>query len=416
MNTKLSTKQWIFVKNLFLTTVLGGIIGILNYLFNIFIARYTTPDIFSVFSAALGIIYLVQVPSVAIQSVVTKGIAKNKGADLDHYKWHSFAIFSVLGILFSTLFFLSRGAIADIANIPTEIVLFLAITMFFGFTSPVGKGVLLGKERISTVNLILLLETILKFGMGVVAISMGGSIPLLILANSAPAILTTIIILPLVKFKKENNQKIPINFKEVVLITLSFLFLSAPFMLSLPLVNPDFRAEFSAISILGKLVYFASIMTASVLFARLTNEEEEGSQKRSLMISLILSVSTGLIISFIFFLLSNFIVDITVGSQYLMIAPYVGGFGLSMTAFAFVYMTGNFFISKEYYNYLFILILGTVLQILLFIFRNETLDVVMLNQSIVYGSTAVFTVIYLIYKLRKINNGRDTGQEESEQT
>lgn len=413
MSRTLSTKQKIFVKNLFLTTILGGIIGILNYLFNIFIARYTNQSVFSTFSAALGIIYLVQVPAVAIQSVVTKAVAKNKGADLDHYKWYSFIIFSILGIIFSTLFFLSRNIIANVANIPTETVLFLAITMLFAFVSPVGKGLLLGKERIGTVNLILLLETILRFGMGWIAIKMNGSIPLLILANSVPAILTTIVILPLVRFKKEKDEKVNINFKELILITLSFLFLSGPFMLSLPLVNPEFRAEFSAISILGKLVYFASVMTASVLFARLTNEEVEKSQKRSLMISLGLSVSIGLFISLLFFLFNDLIIDLTVGNQYSMVSGYIGGFGLCMTAFAFVYMAANYFISKEYFNYLYILVFATILQILSFLFRNESLDMVMLNQAVIYGFMSLSTAIYLIFKLRHSRNGKENNKEES---
>jgi O-antigen/teichoic acid export membrane protein len=406
MNTKLSTKQWVFVKNLFLTTILGGIIGILNYLFNIFVARYTDQNIFGTFSAALGIIYLVQIPAVAIQSVITKGVAKNKGARLDHYKWYSFGVFSLLGIVFSVLFFLARGTIADIANIPTDIVLFLAITLFFAFVSPVGKGLLLGKEKIGTVNLILLFETILKFVMGWIAIQMGGSVPLLILANGAPAILTTIFILPLVRFKTEKEQKVKINFKELVLITLSFLFLSGPFILSLPLVNPIFRAEFSAISILGKLVYFASIMTASVLFARVANEKVEKDQKKSLMLSLILSVSIGFFISLTFFLFKDLIITLTVGEQYLAVSNYIASYGLCMTAFAFVYMVANFFISRENYNFIYILLLATVLQILSFIFRNNTLHMVMLNQYVVYGFMAFSTAIYLIFKLRSIDNGR----------
>jgi O-antigen/teichoic acid export membrane protein len=406
MNTKLSTKQWVFVKNLFLTTILGGIIGILNYLFNIFVARYTDQNIFGTFSAALGIIYLVQIPAVAIQSVITKGVAKNKGARLDHYKWYSFGVFSLLGIVFSVLFFLARGTIADIANIPTDIVLFLAITLFFAFVSPVGKGLLLGKEKIGTVNLILLFETILKFVMGWIAIQMGGSVPLLILANGAPAILTTIFILPLVRFKTEKEKKVKINFRELVLITLSFLFLSGPFILSLPLVNPIFRAEFSAISILGKLVYFASIMTASVLFARVANEKVEKDQKKSLMLSLILSVSIGFFISLTFFLFKDLIITLTVGEQYLAVSNYIASYGLCMTAFAFVYMVANFFISRENYNFIYILLLATVLQILSFIFRNNTLHMVMLNQYVVYGFMAFSTAIYLIFKLRSIDNGR----------
>jgi O-antigen/teichoic acid export membrane protein len=416
MEKKLSNTQLIFIKNLFLTTILGGIIGILNYLFNIFVARYTTQEIFSTFSAALGLVYLVQIPATAIQSVVTKEVGRNRGRDLNRYKWYSLGIFSLLGILFSVLFFLARGTIAELANIPTETMLYLTITLFFAFTSPTGKGFLLGKEKIGTVNLILLLETILRFGMGALAISMGGSIPVLILANSLPAMLTTLFILPLVKFEKkegvDTEKKIKVDFKELILITLAFLFLSGPFMLSMPLVNPEFRAEFSAISVLGRLVYFAAVMTASVLFARITNESEESSQKKSLLISLLLSISIGLVISIIFFLFKDLIVDLTVGEQYSMVSQYIGGFGLSMTAFAFVYMSANYFISRGDYKYILIPFVGTILQIAFFIFRNENLDMVMLNQTVVYGFMAIATTIYLLFKLRNIKNGGEKIREE----
>ncbi len=416
MEKKLSNTQLIFIKNLFLTTILGGIIGILNYLFNIFVARYTSQEIFGTFSAALGLVYLVQIPATAIQSVVTKEVGRNRGKDLKRYKWYSLGIFSLLGILFSVLFFLARGTIAGLANIPTETILYLTITLFFAFTSPTGKGFLLGKEKIGTVNLILLLETILRFGMGALAIKMGGSIPILILANSLPAMLTTLFILPLVKFEKkelvETEKNIKIDFKELILITLAFLFLSGPFMLSMPLVNPEFRAEFSAISILGRLVYFAAVITSSVLFARLTNESEESSQKKSLLISLVLSISIGVVISIIFFLFKDLIVNLTVGEQYSMVSQYIGGFGLSMTAFAFVYMSANYFISRGDYKYILIPFIGTFLQIASFIFRNETLDMVMLNQTVVYGFMAIATTIYLLFKLRKIKNGKEEIKEE----
>jgi O-antigen/teichoic acid export membrane protein len=416
MEKKLSDTQIVFIKNLFLTTVLGGIIGILNYLFNIFVARYTTQEIFSTFSAALGLVYLVQIPATAIQSVVTKEVARNKGKDLNRYKWYSLGIFSLLGIIFSTLFFLARNSIADLANIPVETMLYLTITLFFAFTSPTGKGFLLGKEKIGTVNLILLLETILRFGMGALAISMEGSIPILILANSLPAMLTTLFILPLVKFKKEEvinkEETIKIDFKELILIASAFLFLSGPFMLSMPLVNPEFRAEFSAISVLGRLVYFAAVMTASVLFARITNESDESSQKKSLLISLLLSISIGGVISIIFFLFKDLVVNLTVGERYSIIGEYIGGFGLSMTAFAFVYMSANYFISKGDYKYILIPFIGTVLQIASFMFRNDTLDMVMLNQTVIYGFMAITTTIYLLFKLRKIKNGGEKFAKE----
>ena len=413
MNKKLSSKELLFIKNLFLTTVLGGVIGILNYLFNIFIARYTDQNIFSIFSSTLGITYLIQIPAVAIQALVTKAVAQNKEKDLNSYKWRSFIVFSLMGIIFSLIFFLNKGVISEIASIPRETIFFLALTFLFAFVSPVAKGLLLGLEKIVTVNIILLSETILRFIMGAIAIKMGGSLPLLILASSVPAVISTIIVLPLVRFNKEREEKVKINFKELLLITISFLLLTSPYTIDLILINPSFRAEYAAISLLGKLIYFAAITTSSVMFARLTNEKEIKHQRTSLMISLSLASFIGLFLSFLFFLFNDYVVDLTLGSQYEMISRYIGIFGLCMTGFAFVYMVANFFISKGYYSYLYILLVTTILQITLFTTRNDSLDMVIRNQIGVYIFLTLSTLIFLLFKLKNIKNGeKEYSREE----
>jgi Na+-driven multidrug efflux pump len=132
------------------------------------------------------------------------------------------------------------------------------------------------------------------------------------------------------------------------------------------------------------------------------------------MLSLILSISIGLFLSLTFFLFSDLIINLTVGDQYLAVSRYIAPYALCMTAFAFVYMVANFFISKEDYKFMYILLLSTILQILSFVFRNESLDMVMLNQYVVYGFMAFSTAIYLIFKLRNKGNGREKGKEEGQ--
>jgi O-antigen/teichoic acid export membrane protein len=248
---------------------------------------------------------------------------------------------------------------------------------------------------------------------GIIAIQSGGSLPLLILASSVPGMLSTLVLLPLIRFKNSNKERVSIHFKELLLTSLSFLLLTAPFTIDLILVNPVFRAEYSAISLLGKLVYFASITTASVMFARLANEQNERSQKKSLLISLGLSLFIGIFLSIIFFAFSGYIIDISVGSEYSNVANYLGVFGLGMAGFAFVYMVANFFISKSYFKYLYILFFTTVLQIVFFIVRNDSLAMVIQNQIIVFAVLFLLTLGYLLVKLNIFRNGKgeDCGKE-----
>lgn len=409
----LKKKDRTFIYNLFFTTILGGVIGLMNYAFNILIAKYTSPEIFGTFSAALGIIYLSQISGVAIQSLITKTVAENKTKNLNMYKWNSLLSFSIIGVVGAMIFFLFRHPISQLSSLPVEYMLYLAVAIIFAFASPVAKGLLLGEEKVVTVNLVLLGETILKFVIGIIAINLGGNIPLLIMANSLPAILSTIIILPLLKYKKGEVVDVKVNWKEFVLMAISYILLTMPFTLDLILVNKDFRAGYSSLSLLGKIVYFACITTASVMFARLTNETDPKRKRRSLLIALALSLLIGIVLSIAFFLFGETIIKLSVGEQYLPILKYLGIFGLCMTGYSLVYMIANYFISKSTYSYILVLLVATMLQVILFATRNDAIKVVVENQIILYSLLTVSTVLFLLIKFREdIKNER---REENNQ-
>lgn len=399
-------KDITFIKNLFLTTILGGIIGILNYLFNIFVVRYTNQEIFSIFTASLGIIYIVQIPATSIQTLLTKIVAKNDNNNLQKYKWESLISFGIIGAISSLLFFFFKQPISSVASIPENTVAYLAITLLFSFLSPIYKAFLLGEERIISFNLLMLLETVLKFAIGAIAIKMGGTLSLLILASSLPSIITSLVMLPLIKVNR-SGSKIKTNYKDFILITLFILFLTLPYTIDLVLVNSEFRAEYGSISLLGKLVYFSSIMTASVMFARVSNENQEKNRRRSLIISLILALSIGLVISLMYFVMTDLVIKLTIGEQYLAVGKYLGLFGVCMSGFAVVYMVANYFISQNIYSYMVILFASSLLQILLFKYRNSSLDTVIQNQLILYGILSLSTILFLIYKFMIKRNEKD---------
>lgn len=403
----LKKKERTFIYNLFFTTILGGVIGLLNYAFNILIAKHTSTEIFGTFSATLGIIYLSQISGVAIQSLITKTVGQNKMKNLNLYKWNSLLIFSVIGVITAVIFFLFRHPIAEIASLPVEYMLYLAIAIIFAFASPVAKGLLLGEEKIITVNLVLLAETIVKFAIGIVSIKMGGNIPLLIMANALPAMLSTLIIIPLLRYKKGEAIVIKQNWKEFILMAFSFILLTMPFTLDLILVNESFRASYSSLSLLGKIVYFACITTSSVMFARLANEKDAKSQRKSLITAIALSLLIGIVLSLAFFFFGGKIIELSVGEKYLPIMRYLGVFGLCMTGYSLVYMIANYFISKGTYSYILILLSATMLQILLFATRNDGIKVVVDNQIILYSLLTVSTVLFLLIKFKKdIQNER----------
>lgn len=392
----------LFIKNLLLTSVFGGLIGALNYTFNIFVARFTTLEIFSIYSAVLGIIYLIQIPATSIQALVTKVVAKNKEFNLNTYKWTILLQFTLIGILFGGGFLLFKESIVGIASIPSDLIIYLAITFVLAFVSPISKGLLLGKERIFTVNILMFFETVLRFGIGYFAIKTATPLPLLILSCAIPSVITTLATLPLINLKgNEQKRNIPIDFKELFLATVSFFLLTIPYTLDLILVNPEFRAQYSGVSLLGKLVYFAAITIASVMFARISNLTKRVEITKSLLVALSLSVIIGLGTTAVLVLFKESIISLTIGDKYLSVAGYLWIFGLCMTGYALVYMVANYFITQRYYIYIIVLLVCSLLQVYLFSVRNDTLEMVIANQVIVYLVLTLGTFGMLTLNLRK---------------
>jgi len=398
-----------YIRNLIFTTVMGGLMGVMNYAFNVIVARYTDSSIFSTFSASMAYIYLLQIPSAAVMLMITKKVGENRKYDLNKFKWNSVLFFSVLGVIFSLVFFVFRNGIANMASIPLDSTIYLTIILFVGFISPITKGLFLGQERIYAFNFIMVFETILKLIMAIVAIQLGGSIPLLILSNCIPALITTVAILPFIQMKGEKaEKKIPFNYRFLILTTVSFFLMTIPYTLDLILVNPIFRADYSAVSLLGKIVYFAAITIASVMFSRLSNQTDPKKERRTMLIAVLGTLAIGLCMTLGIFIFKDFAITWTIGEKYLSIAPYVGIFGLCMTGYAVVYMLTNYYISIESYRYIYILLVTTLLQIYLFLNFNDSLIQVLKNQIIVYSVLTILTLIYtfLIFKFKK-NNGEE---------
>jgi O-antigen/teichoic acid export membrane protein len=408
---KIEKRDKIYIRNLLLTTVFGGVIGFINYLFNIFIARFTTESIFALYSTAIGLTYLIQIPALSIQNILTKSVGETKDGDINKFKWLSTTVFSLLGFLFSSLFLVLIPLLTDSAQISLSLILPLSITLLLAFLSPVSKGILLGKEKVILVNVILLIETFLKFGIGYLGIKIGGNIDLLILANAIPAFLSFIVVLPFLKSKKPARKRIKISYRELLLMTISLLLLSAPYTLDLIFTPENLKAEYGALSLIGKLVYFSCITVALVMFARLSNQKDDKREIKTLGIAVGATFLIGIFMSILLFLFKDLITDLAFAGKYFHISTYFITYGLLMSAYAAVYMFANFFFSRSSYMYIFVLLFITTLQFALFKSEITTVGSVIRIQSVIYILLLILTVLYFLFNFifnkneRKITKG-----------
>ena len=399
-----------FLKNIVISTVIGIFASFLNYYFNVLLARNLPSNEFGIYSAALGIISIIQVPSLAISSAVTKFVAENRGKNLKFFKKDLFKKFFIIAFAFSVLFFILSPLISDISNIPQKYMLPLVTVLFLSFFNPLTKGILYGLEKPNNGNLLNLIESILKICIGFLAINIyKGDATLPIFAHGLPLILTGILIYPFVgNIQSKNDLHGSINFRNVLLYFLLFVFLTVPYTLDLSLVNTDFRPEYSALSLIGKIVYFASIMITSVMFSKAANLNNEKERRKVLNISLYISLLIGVCLSLLYWLIPEFINNFVYEGKYPEITEYMGIYGLGMTLYASAYLIYNYFIVENFIKSIYWLIFTTIIQILLFFFRNDSLKQVVQNQLFLYILIFIGSVMLLRIYEKKMD---DTGIE-----
>mgnify|MGYP005820284469 CR=1 FL=1 len=394
----------IFLRNILVTIFIGGLVSFLNYLFNIYIARNLQSNDFGLYTAALGIIYLVQIPAVAIQTAITKKVAQKRNFNLSKFKIQSTLQLSILAVILSVLFIIFGDTISSFINIPEKYILPLALALFGSVISPIPKGFLLGLEKIVPLNIILLFETILKFIIGYIAVSRGLDITLPILANVIPAMITLIIVLPFVNTKSIQipKEKISLEYRDMSLLFITFLLLNMPFTLDLILVNPEVRPAYGALSLIGKIVFFASTMIASVMISKLANQEDK-LRSKTISISLIVATLTGLGISAIYFLFTDSIVNIVFQGMYTEISPYIAVYGVAMTIYSVSYLVVNSLLIKNSYIHIIFLGILTALQYILYQLHNDSLEDAFNNQLIIFGVLFLFILIVLNYYIFRKN-------------
>jgi O-antigen/teichoic acid export membrane protein len=236
---------------------------------------------------------------------------------------------------------------------------------------------------------------------------MGGNIDILILASAIPSFLSFIIALPFLRSRDQEKESIKIDYKGVFLMTVSFLLLSAPYTLDLILTPQNLKAEYGALSLIGKIVYFSCTTVAVVLFARLSNQKSHREKMKTLTLTVVATLVIGVAMSIFIYIFRDLILDFAYDGKYLDISKYFLTFGLVMAAYAVVYMFANFFFSKNSYGYMLVLLFVAFLQIVLFNRDISDVNSIVNIQIVVYVTLFILTLLYFIYNFLFRKNERE---------
>ncbi len=379
----------------------GVAVSALNYYFNVLLAQRLTEKDFGDFNAVVGILYLIQIPATTIISSITKFVAENLDENLESFRTRNIKFFLFLGFIVGAIIAAISPLIAESLDVPFKLVILISFISFNSVFAPLPKGLLMGMQKIKLVNIINLFEAIIKVGFILMIFNFEPTPEMAMLAIAIPGFITGIAIMPFIKLPKISKPALSsnLNIRESLVMLFTYLTFNLGFTLDLMLVDSSYRGAYSALSLVGKVVYFATVFINGVVFASVAKEKSPKKRNQLFFIAIGLNLLGSASVVIVYYIFGDLITEIMFEGRYQEVTQYAVIYGIGMGLYSATSLMMNYLLNLEKKLQVIVFISVALLQVALYSQRNSTLSDAVSNQVIVFSTYFVFTSTYLTYEL-----------------
>lgn len=341
-----------FAKDVVFITILWVIAQALNYFFNLYVANTLPTDHFAQYGSMLGFIYVFSVVGETLSSYITKATAKT--AEKSHKVFRKSLIKLILPflIIVSALLFGISPLLAKWLIVDISLVISL-IAILFGFVAwGIMRGSFMGKQMIITAYLYIMLEAILKYAVGYLGINyLENTLPAL-LAYGVPGLLIAGIAMLVLRRKEAPiaEANIKVDLKDPLLIMLTLVLFNAIFTFDTSFLPFELRADYTAIAILGKIVFFAASMTIPLMFSRITKSQKVKEKRLYLLFSFSFALIAGSVLTLLYKVLGYDLITLLYNGKFYAIESLLPIYSIGATFYAFGLISLNYDISISKYG------------------------------------------------------------------
>ncbi len=388
--------------------------NVLAYVYHLVVGRALGPVGYGELAALLSIFYILNSPSLVVQNILVKFFSQLR-ANGDHGQGKRlfFRISRLLLICEGVAFVLVLplvGAIASFLHIEQKMNLILLYFMFGAFVfTIVNVSVLQAYQQFVAISLVNALGGALRLGFGAVAsmFGVGWALGANVIA-SLVAYATTFI--PMKGFFAHRERVLTISPAAAMYYSVptfvTVFSVNALYSLDVVLVkhffNPVDAGVYSSLSVLGKIIFFASYSIGQVAFPMLAERKELGKSYRSIVagaLGIVGAISFGL--TAIYFLFPDIVVNLLFGQAFLGASGYLGMFGLFISLYTLANLLSTMYIALGKTQIWRFAVFAAVLQVIVILVSHESLAVVIRNNALLAGGLFVVLLAYYPYAERK---------------
>ena len=382
-----------------------GVLNAGNYFYHLLMGRMLGPESYGVLESTISFLYILSVPFMTLNLIIVKFVSSYKGKQ-DYKSISGFYFYLrknlfIFGLIATLIILLLSPIIVSLLHLPSILFpIFIGINFLIGLFSVLIKSMLQGFLKFFPFFVANVTEVLSKIILAVILVILGFKAIGAYFALVASVMASYLVASYFVKKEKLSFEKFTESrkiFKYSVPVFLTTLSLTSLFTTDIVLVRFFFpgveSGYYAALSVLGKVIFFASSPLTIVMFPLVSEKHAVGKKFQHLMFtSFGFTAIIALVLIAIYYLFPESMVGILFGSQYLRIVPLLGIFGVFIGIYSLCALLANFYLSIHKKIVSFFVMTAAILQIFLIIlFHRDLLQII--NISIIIASILLIVLI-----------------------
>lgn len=339
---------------------LGSIFGnFAAYIYHLIVGRMLGPSGYGELAALFSLFYLLNVPSGVLQTVLTKYLsgfrAKGEYGRAKSVSIGAIKRLALLGLVGAILLGPFIGNVSEFLHIEKPASLF-----FIYLTSVVG---------LLTIVQVSLLQAFQKFSQSVMVANIGATLRVCggiigalfgVVETVIAGVITSMVgfiayIVPLRFIYSSSPKPVNISKKEVTsyampsLVTILGMtsLYSTDILLAKHFLSPTEAGFYAALSVMGKIIFFASSNISYVLFPVIAERTSQKTHSHKLVYGALFGVFVlSVCVTLGYFLFPRFVLLLLFGVSYYPAAPYLGWFGVFLTLYSLCHLLVTTFLGR----------------------------------------------------------------------
>ena len=388
--------------------------NVLAYFYHLVVGRMLGPAGDGELAAILSIFYILNSPSIVIQNILVRFFSQLKAKkDFGQAKRLFLRItrlISIALILLGVILLPFVSGIASFLQIADRMYLVWLYLMFASFVfGIVNVSVLQAFQQFAAIALINPLSGVLRLGLGTVGAFFGVGWTLVsgVVAGFMGYAAMFFPLKGLLAQKERTITLSPVSTLYYSIPTFIAVFtITALYSQDVVLVKHFFGAEeagiYSSLSVLGKIIFFASSSLGVVAFPMLAERKELKKPYGSIVaVSLLGVAAVSFGITLFYFLFPSFVVSMLFGSAFAKAGGLLAAFGLFISFFTLSYLFTSMYLALGKTGVWVFTALAAIAQALAITVSHATLSAVIWNNTLIAGGLFATLLLYYPYATRR---------------